>query len=208
MNKIPKIKVFKYDLPLEALQDVKDLAIDTEALGLNCHRDRLCTVQLLINESIVYIIHFPTSDYEAPNLKKLLSNSKIPKLFHFARFDVFIIYKYLNVLMQNVICTRVLSKIVRTYSDKHGLKHICKELLDVNLNKGEQSSNWAAETLSNTQIHYAANDVLYLHKLFNILKNMADKEDRYKVAKVVFEIIPHVVFLENNQFEPMGLIEH
>jgi ribonuclease D len=203
-----KTTVHKYDIPEYLIEKTTSLAIDTEAMGLKTARDRLCTVQMLINEKEVHIVHFPTANYKAPNLKKLLKRNNIPKLFHFARFDVLIMYKYLGVLVQNILCTRTISKIARTYSDKHSLKELCRELLKKELNKGEQSSDWGRETLTDSQISYAASDVIYLPDIFTALKVMCEREERYPVALRACELIGHVVFIENENFDPVHLIEH
>ena len=204
--------IYKYDIPQDVFdsllqKNITMISIDTEALGLDINRDRLCVVQMMINKD-VYIVHFPKPNYESKNLKQLLGDSKIQKLFHFARFDMFIIYKYLGVLMKNIVCTRVLSKIVRTYSDRHGLKELCRELLKYDMNKGAQSSNWAIEDLTQSQIDYAANDVIYLPDLFDILKTMAEKEKRYSIAQDMFDILPSIIRIENSLFNPVDLIDH
>ena len=207
-NNIKKI-LHKYDIPEKVLLNLKSkqISIDTESTGLQTSRDRLCLVQILLDNE-VHLIHFPTPNYASPNLKKLLKKKDIEKLFHFARFDVGIIQRYLNISLSNVICTRVLSKIARTYSDKHGLKELCRELLKKDLNKGEQSSYWGNDSLTDSQISYAANDVIFLPEIYSILKDIAQKENRYEVAEKVFKMIPDICFIDNNKFNPVELIEH
>ena len=197
-----------FDIPDNLYDKTQTLSIDTEAMGLETIRDRLCVVQLLINESEIHVIHFPETKYDSPNLKKLLSNNNVFKLFHFARFDMYIIYKYLGVLMENVACTRTLSKIARTYSDRHSLKELCRELLKKELNKGEQSSDWGRRKLTESQIAYASNDVIYLKQIFDVLKDMCVREGRYEVAEAMFEIMPKLVFVESKHFNVLTLIDH
>lgn len=204
----PKVHLYTYDLPESVINTTEEiLAIDTEAMGLNSDRDRLCLVQILIGSN-VYMVHFPTADYKAPNLKKLLSNEKVQKIFHFARFDMGIIYRYLGIMLANVVCTRILSKIARTYSDKHGLKEVCRELLKKEINKGEQSSNWGGDKLTDSQKSYAANDVILLPRLFEELKKICDKENRFAIADTMFKMLPSIIFIDCNKFDVVSLIEH
>jgi ribonuclease D len=173
-----------------------DLAIDSEAMGLNMNRDRLCVIQLSNGDGNAYLISFDGSNYDAPNLKKLLLDPKRVKIFHYARFDVAIIYKYLGIKLENIYCTKIASKIARTYTEHHGLKDLCRELLDVNLSKQQQSSYWGAEELSKEQSNYAASDVLYLHKLKEMLDNMLSRESRLELAYRCFKFIPLRVELD------------
>jgi len=166
------------------------IAVDTEAMGLNNHRDRLCVVQLSSGDGTAHLVQFEKDKYGAPNLKRLLDNKKTTKLFHFARFDVAIIKKYLDVECTPLYCTRLASMLARTYTDKHGLKYLCKELLDVDLSKQQQSSDWGTETLSAEQQDYAANDVLYLHQLRAKLDIMLEREGRKMLAQQCFDFIP------------------
>lgn len=207
-NENPKIHLYNYDLPANLAETKEEvISIDTEAMGLNSDRDRLCLVQILIGSS-VYMVHFPKPDYNAPNLKKLLNNKKIKKIFHFARFDMGIIYRYLGIMLENVVCTRILSKIARTYSDKHGLKEVCRELLKKEINKGEQSSHWGSDKLTESQKNYAANDVIFLPRLFEELKKICDKENRFIIADKMFKMLPDIIFIDCNKFDVVSLIEH
>jgi len=203
-----KIYTHSFDIPENIIEKTKELAIDTEAMGLKTDRDRLCAIQILINRTEVHVVHFPEINYQAKNLKKLLKKKDIPKIFHFARFDMLIIYKYLGILMENIICTRTLSKIARTYSDRHSLKELCREIIKKELNKGEQSSDWGREQLTQSQISYAANDVIFLPEIFDHLKKMCERENRYEVAKSIFEIFPNIVFIESKNFDVLHLIDH
>lgn len=166
------------------------VAIDTEAMGLNPHRDPLCLVQLSAGDGRCHIVQFERPAYNAPNLKALLSNTSVLKLFHFARFDVAVLKRYLGVLTRPVYCTKIASKIARTYTDKHGLKDLVKELLDVDLSKQQQSSDWGATKLSDAQLAYAASDVLHLHRLKAALDAMLIREGRAELAEACFAFLP------------------
>ncbi len=159
-------------------------------MGLNNLRDRLCVVQLSGGDGNAHVVHFPEPKFDAPNLKKLLSDESRDKLFHFARFDVAIIEQYLGVTCRPVYCTRTASRLVRTYTDRHGLKDICKELLGVEISKQQQASNWGAPSLNNEQVEYAAGDVLYLHALRQELDGRLAREGRKELAWDVMQCIP------------------
>ena len=144
-----------------------DLAIDTEAMGLNNHRDRLCLLQIADELNDIHLVHFKNRNYSAPNLKKLLTDTSRVKIFHFARFDVAIIQKYLEIDIDNIFCTKIASKLCRTYTCHHSLLELCSELLDVKISKQQQSSDWGALSLNKKQLNYAAQDVKYLHLLYD-----------------------------------------
>ena len=200
--------VFEYDLPDDFNENINFVAIDTEAMGLNPHRDRLCVVQLKLAEKI-YIVHFKKPIYtKSKNLISLLKNSKIQKIFHYARFDMFILFKYLKVMPNSIICTRTLSKIVRTYSDRHSLKELCKEFLKNDLNKGEQSSDWGNEELTQSQIEYAAKDVIYLEELYDCLWKMAVRDNKHKFSKEVFDCIKTAVLADFYHYDIGLLLAH
>jgi len=186
-----KIAIYKYknDLP-EDFQIPGDLAIDTEAMGLNMARDRLCVLQFSNGDGNGHLIIFDGKNYDAPNLKKLLSDQSRAKIFHYARFDLAIIHKYLGLKLSNIYCTKVASKLIRTYTDCHGLKDLCKELLDIQISKQQQTSYWGAPELSNDQLNYAATDVLYLHKLRDKLNIMLQRENRQELAMNCFQFLP------------------
>ena len=186
-DKIP-IKLHKGDLPRE-LDFGTSVAIDTETMGLKPHRDRLCLVQLSSGNGEAHLVQFDQEDYEAPNLISLLQNPNILKIFHYARFDVAVMKMYLNATTQSIFCTKIASKLVRTYTDRHGLKDLCRELLNKELSKQQQSSDWGTFTLTEEQMQYAASDVLYLHKIKEILANRLVREKREKIAKACFEFI-------------------
>jgi len=159
-------------------------------MGLHLHRDRLCTVQFCDSKTNSYIVHFTSKNYNAPNLVKLLSDKTRVKIFHFARFDVAIMEYYLGVKIENIFCTKIASKLVRTYSDGHGLKDLCRELLNIQLSKQQQSSDWGCQTLSKEQQEYAIKDVLYLHQLRDILTTMLIRENRLEIAGQLFDFLP------------------
>jgi ribonuclease D len=189
--------IFTYNNDLPADFKISgDIAIDTEAMGLNIARDRLCVLQFSNGDGDAHLVIFDGSSYDAPNLKKILSDDKDQKIFHFARFDLAIIKKYLNIDIENVFCTKIASKLVRTYTDSHGLKDLCRELLNVNLSKQQQSSDWGSGVLSNDQQEYAARDVLYLHQLRTKLSNMLEREKRMKMAKTLFKFLPTRIELD------------
>ena len=183
------IKIYQNDLP-DNFKLEGHLAIDTETMGLNLHRDKLCLLQFSNGNGEAHLVHFVNQDYTAPNLKTLLSEKSRCKIFHFARFDLAAIKKYLEIDLENIFCTKISSKLVRTYTDNHGLKDLCRELLSINISKQQQSSYWGAKSLSQEQQEYAAKDVLYLHQLKDILQKMLLKENRLELAQNIFEFLP------------------
>lgn len=185
-----------------------DIAIDTEALGLNNIRDRLCLVQLSDGQGDVHLVQFRKGEYAAPNLKKVLSNPDITKLFHFARFDIAIMRQYLGVMVEPLYCTRTASRLARTYTDSHGLKELCRELLGVQISKHQQSSDWGAEELTKEQIEYAASDVLYLHRLRDILNIMLKREGRMHLAEGCFKFLPHRAELDLAGWPEIDILAH
>lgn len=189
------IHFHKHDIPKDLYHD-GNIAIDTETMGLNPNRDPLCVVQFSFGDGDAHIVQMDRATYDAPNLKKLLIENKGQKLFHFARFDVAIIKKYLGVNCDPIYCTRSASKLVRTYTDRHGLRDCCRELLGTDLNKQQQSSYWGAEELSEAQMEYAANDVLYLHALKEEFDNRLAREGRTELAARTFEAIKVVADLD------------
>lgn len=166
-----------------------DIAIDTETMGLNPLRDRLCVVQISSGDGDAHLVVFEKDKYDAPNLKKLLQDTSSAKIFHYARFDVAVIYHFLGVETPNVYCTKIASRLCRTYTDCHGLKDLCRELLGVSISKVQQSSYWGAEKLSREQKEYAASDVLHLHDLRGKLNEMLEKEKRSKIHKECCDFI-------------------
>lgn len=187
------VYLYENDIP-KGLELDSIVAIDTETLGLNVFRDRLCLVQLSSGDGDAHIVKFDGGHYDkARNLIKLLSNPKTTKLFHFARFDVAILNYTFGIHIENIYCTKIASKIARTYTDKHDLKTLCKELLGVELSKQEQSSYWGAKELTQEQINYAANDVLHLHAIKKILDEMLTQENRLFMALRCFQALQDVI---------------
>ncbi|PIT70811.1 ribonuclease D [Bartonella tribocorum] len=185
-----EIRVHQGDLPNLDNYQTGAIAIDTETLGLQPHRDRLCVVQISSGDGTADIIQIAKGQKSAPNLVKLLKDNAVTKIFHFGRFDLAILAHTFGVMPEAVFCTKIASKLTRTYTDRHGLKEICSELLNVNISKQQQSSDWAAETLSQAQIEYAASDVLYLHRLKVIFEERLRREERESVAEACFQFLP------------------
>lgn len=183
------IRLHRGDLP-DLSRYTDSVAIDTETMGLNPHRDRLCVVQLSNGDGSADVVQIPAGPVNAPNLKALLVNPAITKIFHFARFDLAVLYHTLGVMPQPVYCTKIASRLTRTYTDRHGLKDLVSELLGVNLSKQQQSSDWGAETLSEAQVAYAASDVLHLHALRNQLDVMLARAGRTELAASCFSFLP------------------
>ena len=184
------ISYHQEDLPEDVdLGDV--VAIDTETLGLNPGRDRLCLVQLSGGRGDCHIVHFRGQRYDAPNLCRLLADSAALKLFHFARFDLAVLKRYLGIMCGPVYCTKIASRIARTYTDRHGLKDLCQELLGIDLSKQMQSSDWGASELSEAQLSYASHDVLHLHDLRERLDEMLRREGRDHLLPPCLEFLPH-----------------
>ncbi len=184
------------------------VAVDTETLGLNPKRDRLCLVQLSSGDGTAHIVQLKKDQYDAPNLKRLLSNPDVLKIFHFARFDVAIIKEYLKVDCTPVYCTKIASRLTRTYTDRHGLKDLCRELLSVNLDKQQQSSNWGADDISKEQLMYAASDVLYLHKLKAKCDDMLIAVDRTALAQSCFDFLPTRAQLDLEGWNDFDIFSH
>ena len=184
------IRFHRQDLPDLSHYDVAAVAIDTETLGLNPHRDRLCVVQISPGDGSDDVIQIAAGPEKAPNLVSLLRNRKITKLFHYGRFDLAVLYNAFGVMPEPVFCTKIASRLTRTYTDRHGLKDICAELLGVSLSKVQQSSDWAAETLTQEQLEYAASDVLYLHRLRDALAARLVRDNRVKEAEACFRFLP------------------
>ena len=183
------VELHQDDLP-SGLDLGNVVAIDTESLGLNPLRDRLCLVQLSGGDGNAHLVQIAKNPADAPNLKALLADPDVLKLFHFARFDIAVLYHTFNVMAEPLYCTKVASRLTRTFTDRHGLKDLCKELLRVDLSKQQQSSDWGAETLMPEQLEYAASDVLYLHQLREKLDGMLAREGRQEFASACFAFLP------------------
>lgn len=197
-----------YDLP-ESFVPSSYIAIDTEAMGLIYHRDRLCLVQLTNGDGDIYLIHFPTNDYKkSPKLVSLLTDANVTKIFHFARFDVGILQYSFNIVMKNIFCTKIASRLVRTYTNRHGLKDLCRDLLKIELSKEEQTSDWGAVELSKRQQEYAANDVVYLHQLQRVLESLLIRENRQIIAAECFKFLPTRAHLDIEAGESYDIFSH
>lgn len=180
---------YKSDLP-DGLDLGPIVAIDCETMGLNPHRDRLCVVQLSGGDGNAHIVQIQKGQTKAPNLCAMLENPDVLKLFHFGRFDIAAMLNAFGALTAPVYCTKIASRLVRTYTDRHGLKNLLHELLDIDISKQQQSSDWGSETLSNAQLDYAASDVLYLHQLREKLDAMLEREGRAEIAQACFDFLP------------------
>ena len=202
------IRFHQNDLPDLSRYDVEAVAIDTETLGLKPHRDRLCVVQLSPGDGTADIVQIAAGQNSAPNLAALLGNPKITKLFHYARFDIAVLYHTFGVMPEPVFCTKIASRLTRTYTDRHGLKDICHELLGVTLSKAQQSSDWAAEKLSPEQLEYAASDVLYLHQLRDALRQRLEREKRTAEAEACFRFLPTRAKLDLMGWEDTDIFAH
>ena len=196
------IRLHRGDLP-DDYKAGESVAIDTETLGLNPHRDRLCLVQLSTGDGAADVVQIAQGQTQAPNLTRLLADPAVTKIFHFARFDVAVLYKTFGVMAEPLYCTKIASKLVRTYTDRHGLKDLVRELLAVDLSKQQQSSDWAADSLSDAQLAYAASDVLHLHGLRQKLDFMLAREGRSDIAAACFDFVP-----TRARLDLMGWPEH
>ena len=188
VQKIKNIKLYKNDLP-KNINFNESIAVDSETMGLNINNDRLCLIQISDADGNSYLVQFSKNCYDAPNLKKILNNENILKIFHYARFDVAIIKKYLGIICEPIYCTKIASKLARTFTDRHGLKDLCKELLKIDLNKQNQTSDWGNDNLTENQLEYAASDVVYLHEIKNKLDKIIKREGKQHLAKACFEFL-------------------
>jgi len=206
LSQPPTVELYKGDLPPGRFSG-KAIAIDTETLGLNPHRDRLCLVQLSEGDGTAALVQVSGS-HEAPELKRLLTDESILKIFHFGRFDIAVLKHFLGVMPRPVYCTKIASKLARTYTDKHGLKDLCRELLGIELSKQQQSSDWGAAELTQEQLNYAASDVLYLHALRDRLDAMLKREGREDLARACFEFLPTRAGLDLEGWAEMDIFAH
>jgi ribonuclease D len=201
------VTVHQGDIPAD-LTFGASVAIDTETMGLKPVRDRLCLVQLSSGDGNAHIVQLKAGQYAAPNLKKLIADQKVTKIFHFARFDIAAMWTYLNVLAAPVYCTKTASRLARTFTQHHSLKTLCSELLDVELDKHQQTTDWGAETLTPEQIKYAASDVLHLHKLRIALDTILIREGRMHLAQSCFSFLPSRALLDVAGWEEEDIFAH
>jgi len=201
------VRLHRGDLP-DLSRYTASVAIDTETLGLNPHRDRLCVVQLSNGDGSADVVQIPKDHGDAPNLKALLANPQVTKIFHFARFDLAALYHAFGVMPQPVYCTKIASRLTRTYTDRHGLKDLVRELLNIELSKQQQSSDWGSASLSEAQLAYAASDVLHLHALREKLDTMLAREARTNFAQACFEFLPTRAKLDLGGWEAEDIFAH
>ena len=201
------VRLHRGDLP-DLSRYTNAVAIDTETMGLNPHRDRLCVVQLSPGDGSADVVQIPKGHTDAPNLKALLANPAITKIFHFARFDVAVLYQTFGVMTGPIYCTKIASRLTRTYTDRHGLKDLVREVLNVDLSKQQQSSDWGSDSLTEPQLAYAASDVLHLHALRERLDAMLVREGRTQLAKSCFDFLPTRCLLDLQGWEEEDIFAH
>ena len=199
--------VYQGDLP-DNLDLGSIVAIDCETMGLKPYRDRLCVVQLSGGDGNAHLVQVAKGQTSAPNLCKLLENPEVLKLFHFGRFDIAAMYHAFGALTAPVYCTKIASKLVRTYTDRHGLKNLLQELLEVDISKQQQSSDWGADKLSDAQVSYAASDVLYLHRLRDVLNERLEREERAEIAQACFDFLPQRALLDLQGWPDEDIFSH
>ncbi len=199
--------LYQGDLPSD-LDLGTTVAVDSETMGLNPVRDRLCLVQLSCGDGNAHLVQFSKGSFDAPNLGALLRNPGVLKIFHYARFDLAAIRHHMGVIVEPVYCTKIASRLVRTFAERHGLKDICKELLDVDISKQMQSSDWGASDLSNRQLSYAATDVLYLHRLKEEFDRRLKREDRKGLAEALFRFLPTRAELDLLGWDAPDILDH
>jgi ribonuclease D len=201
------VRLHRGDLP-DLTRYTRSVAIDTETMGLNPHRDRLCVVQLSSGDGSADVVQIPKGHADAPHLKALLADPNITKIFHFARFDIAVLFHTFGVMPQPIYCTKIASRLSRTYTDRHGLKDLVREILNVDMSKQQQSSDWGAQGLSEAQLAYAASDVLHLHALRERLDAMLAREGRSAVARACFDFLPTRARLDLEGFEAEDIFAH
>ncbi len=201
------IRLHRGDLP-DLSRYKTAVAIDTETLGLNPHRDRLCVVQLSPGDGSADVVQIPAGATDAPNLKRLLTDPSILKIFHFARFDIAVLSNAFGVMPAPLYCTKIASRLTRTYTDRHGLKDLARELLGVDMSKQQQSSDWGADSLSEAQVAYAASDVLYLHAIKDKLDAMLAREGRTDLAEACFRFLPDRARLDLTGWQDQDIFAH
>jgi ribonuclease D len=201
------VRLHRGDLP-DLSRYSGSVAIDTETMGLHPHRDRLCVVQLSNGDGSADVVQIPKDHTDAPNLKALLGDPKVTKIFHFARFDIAALYNAFGVMPQPVYCTKIASRLARTYTDRHGLKDLVREVLNIDLSKQQQSSDWGSQTLSEAQLAYAASDVLHLHALRERLDAMLGREGRTELARACFEFLPTRARLDLQGWDSEDIFAH
>ncbi|MBR0958525.1 ribonuclease D [Bradyrhizobium japonicum] len=201
------VRLHRGDLP-DLSRYTGAVAIDTETMGLNPHRDRLCVVQLSPGDGSADVVQIPKGHTDAPNLKALLANPAVTKIFHFARFDVAVLYQTFGVMTGPIYCTKIASRLTRTYTDRHGLKDLVREVLNIDLSKQQQSSDWGSDSLTEPQLAYAASDVLHLHGLRERLDAMLVREGRSQLAQACFDFLPTRALLDLQGWAEEDIFAH
>jgi ribonuclease D len=201
------IHLYKNDLP-DGLDLGPVVAIDCETMGLNPHRDRLCLVQMSGGDGNAHLVQIEKGQSATPNLARMLEDPTVLKLFHFGRFDIAAMYNAFGALAAPVFCTKIASKLTRTYTDRHGLRNLCQELLDVDISKHQQSSDWGAPKLTDAQMTYAASDVLYLHRLKEIFERRLEREGRTEIAQACFDFLPTRAKLDLAGWPELDIFSH
>ncbi|WP_158667779.1 ribonuclease D [Bradyrhizobium guangdongense] len=201
------VRLHRGDLP-DLSRYTGAVAIDTETMGLNPHRDRLCVVQLSPGDGSADVVQIPKGHTDAPNLKALLANPALTKIFHFARFDVAVLYQTFGVMTGPIYCTKIASRLTRTYTDRHGLKDLVREVLNIDLSKQQQSSDWGSDSLTEPQLAYAASDVLHLHGLRERLDAMLVREGRSQLAQACFDFLPTRALLDLQGWAEEDIFAH
>lgn len=198
----------KGDLPAGLFDGVGSVAVDSETMGLRLGRDPLCVVQISAGDGDAHLVQLDRTTYDAPNLKALLTNPTVTKIFHFGRFDIAMFHLHLGVMTAPVYCTKIASKLARTYTDRHGLKDVTREMVGVDLSKAQQSSDWGQANLSDEQVAYAASDVLHLHAVRARLDAMLEREGRDGLARACFDFLPHRALLDVAGWEESDIFAH
>ena len=201
------VSIYKNDVP-ENLDLGNEIAVDTETMGLKSGRDRLCLVQVADTKGIVHLIQIEKNQKQARNLAKIMTDEKVVKIFHYARFDIGVLHRNLNFMTRNIYCTKIASKLARTFSQSHGLKNLVKEILSIDISKEQQSSYWGTDILDEDQINYAKQDVLYLHQIKQHLDNILKREDRYDVFEKTCRFLPTRCELDNMGWEDIDPFSH
>jgi len=201
------IKLYRDDLP-EGLSLGPVVAIDTETMGLNPHRDRLCLAQLSSGDGNAHLVQFSRGGYKAPRLRAMLADPRVLKLFHFGRFDIAVLEHHLGIKCAPVYCTKIAARLTRTFTDKYGLKDLCRELLSVDLSKQQQTSDWGADSLTEEQLTYAASDVLHLHALKAKLDALLEREGRKELAEAAFRFLPDRARLDLAGWSDIDIFAH
>ena len=201
------VSIYKNDLH-EYLDLGNEIAVDTETMGLKSGRDRLCLVQMADAEGIVHIIQIEKNQKQAKNLERIMTDENVVKIFHYARFDIGVLQRNLNFMTRNIYCTKIASKLARTFSQSHGLKNLVKEILAIDISKDQQSSYWGTDALDENQINYAKQDVLYLHQIKQHLDSILKREDRYDIFEKICHFLPARCELDNMGWEDIDPFSH